>query len=343
MKEISFEDSLKLENKIFIDVRSPGEFANDHIPGSINLPLFDDRERSEIGKIYKMYGRESAIIKGTDFAGVRLTDIVSTIMKYKEKNIIILCARGGMRSGAVASLINSLGINVFKLQRGYRGYRRYVTEKFRDLKLSPVLFVIQGLTGTGKTEIIKSICSSIDLESMAGHRSSIFGGIGLEQNSQKKFESLLLERTARLEDERFIVVEGESRKIGNLHIPPSFYNIMRESPSILITSSMNRRIEIINNEYSQKISSDEVIKIIRSLNAKLGIETVNKMEDLVIKKKFREFIKMLLEKYYDPLYLHKIKKIKYIAEIENRETHKTVQQIIHVIADHLHGNRDKTV
>jgi tRNA 2-selenouridine synthase len=123
MEEISYKDSLAIENRLYIDVRSPGEFSHDSLPGSVNVPLFSNNERSEIGKIYRSLGKETAILKGSEFAGEKLSGIINTILGYREKNLIITCARGGMRSGAVVSLLNSLGINAMKLRNGYGGYR----------------------------------------------------------------------------------------------------------------------------------------------------------------------------------------------------------------------------
>ncbi len=317
MEDISYLESLTLPDRVYIDVRSPVEFADDHIPGSINLPIFDNEERSEIGIIYRMTGSEEAIIKGTEIAGGKLSGIISGLMKFKGKNIVILCFRGGMRSRSVASLARSIGINVYRLSGGYKGYRKYIFDSLKNCDATPPFIILQGLTGTGKTEIIRELPMGIDLENMAGHRSSLFGGIGLNPNSQKKFESLLVNRLAELRESRYIYIEGESKKLGNLHIPENFYDKMAKSSIILIKASMERRIGIILKEYSGNLNIEHVINITKSLKSKIGNILTDHLISLITNGELKEFIKLMLEKYYDPLYKHKLDKMKWIAEYDN--------------------------
>lgn len=335
MKEISYEESLELTDPLYIDVRSPDEFSHDHIPGAINMPIFDNEERSKIGTIYKITGKENAIIKGTEIVSEKIGSIVSDIFQYKDKNIVFVCSRGGMRSRSVAALVSSLGLRVFKLKQGYKEYRRYILERLESIKVKPQLFVLQGLTGSGKTEIIQEIDNSIDLERMAGHRSSLFGGIGLKQNSQKRFESLLNSRIKELENKKYTVIEGESRKIGNLHIPPSLFQQMKNSPVILINTPLDRRIDIIIKEYTKHADSDKIPDIVRSLRSKLGLNKVNTLLELFYKGNLREFTSVLLEKYYDPLYKHSLDNMKFIDLIENKDTGNTIQLIKECITEYL--------
>jgi len=232
MNDITYSESLEIPDRIYIDVRAPIEFAEDHVEGAVNIPLFDDSERREVGTMYRAMGRDSAITRGTAIVGGKLPELVGSFMQYRDRNIVIMCARGGMRSGSLAALLDSLGMPVFRLRDGYKGYRRHVAGQLASILLPAPLFVLQGLTGTGKTEIIRKLPYAIDLEGMAGHRSSVFGGIGIAQKSQKRFESLLCDRIRGLAGAPGIVIEGESRKIGNLHLPPSLYELMRCSPSI---------------------------------------------------------------------------------------------------------------
>jgi len=327
MQEITYEESLKIKNAVYIDVRSPGEFSDDHIPGAVNVPLFDNNERSVVGTIYKLTGKHEAIIKGTEIVGNKLSELISSITAFGDRKIIISCARGGMRSGSIVSLLDSIGMKVYKLINGYKGYRHYISNSFQSVDMNSRLFVLQGFTGSGKTEIIHKISNSIDLEGYAGHRSSIFGAMGLKQNTQKRFESLLNKHLTELESSKYILVEGESRKIGNLHIPPAFFDEMKKSKVILIKTPVQRRAEIIVKEYTRNMDEKSVLDIVATLKSKLGSSTVETLTTLFKSGKILEFTILLLEKYYDPLYRYSIKKLDFIAEFENLDSDVTARQV----------------
>ncbi|MCU0822927.1 MAG: tRNA 2-selenouridine(34) synthase MnmH, partial [Spirochaetes bacterium] len=316
MNDISYEEARALPNPLFIDVRAPVEFEEDHIPGAVNMPLFDNYEREEIGKIYKILGKEDAIVRGSEIAGLKIGDIAADIRKIQGRDIVIYCFRGGMRSTSLVSLLGSLDFHIYRLKDGYKGYRRHLLQQIENLKVKPVLFVLHGLTGAGKTEIIRNIKNSVDLEDFAGHRSSVFGAMGLKKKTQKMFESLLADRLEKLDGVPYIVTEGESRKIGDLHIPEKFLNAMFNSPGILIEASMERRVNIILNEYSPDLDSDEVKKIVNSISGRLGNKNTDLLLELFGKGDLRGFTELLLKKYYDPLYAHTLDKMNFIAKIE---------------------------
>ncbi len=327
MREITYEKAQQLNSPAFIDVRSPGEYLLDHIPGSCNMPIFGDDEREEIGKLYHLLGRDKAITRGSEIVGSKLGEIITSIGKLKDREIVINCYRGGMRSKSLVALLLSLDFNVYKLKDGYKGYRRYVVSRFNEIGIRPPVFVLHGLTGTGKTEIIRRIKNAIDLEKFAGHRSSVFGGIGLKQNTQKFFESLLLERIDSLHDRDYVVMEGESRKIGNLHIPERIVHVIKSSAAILIKASIDRRVEIILNEYAGNMNPGDVIAIVKSLESRIGVKNVNNLIELFEKGNLFEFTRMILEMYYDPLYRHSIRKMKFVAEIENVNTESACREV----------------
>jgi tRNA 2-selenouridine synthase len=335
MEEISYRESLSIQNRIYIDVRSPGEFRLDSLPGSVNIPLFNNNERSEVGKIYRALGKETAIVKGSEFVGEKLGDIVNAILTYKDRNLIITCARGGMRSGAVVSLLNSLGIKAVRLQNGYKSYRNYIVERLNLLEIRPPLFVLHGLTGTGKTEVIRNMDYTLDLEGMAGHRSSIFGGIGLQQKTQKGFESSIIRRIDELDNAPYILLEGESNKIGNLHIPSALFRFMNGAQFILLVADIEQRIDIILKEYSEGLDIDEIKNIIKSLRSKLGSSLIEELNGFLDSHNLRDFIRIMFKEYYDPLYLHKLKQKKYLAEIEFTGTRRAVDQIRESIENQL--------
>lgn len=328
MEEISFEESRKIKNALYVDVRSPIEFEEDHIPGAVNLPIFSDDERKEIGTLYKMAGKSDAIKKGTEVGGRRIVDIINTLSAVREREIIIYCARGGMRSAAVASLVNSLGIRALRIRDGYRSYRKMVMERLSAIEIKPAVFVLQGLTGAGKTEILRFIPESVDLEQMAGHRSSIFGGIGLKQNSQKGFETLLLKRLDELEDSEYVIFEGESKKVGNLHIPENIFIQMRRAPAIFIETPIERRIEIIKREYTGFNEDEKILNTVSSLRSKLGNEKTDMLLELYNRGEIDRFIENLLIDYYDSLYRHTLDRLTYIEEIVNNNSEEASRAVI---------------
>lgn len=331
MREITYERAQQLDSPAFIDVRSPGEYSQDHIPGSLNMPIFGDDEREEIGKIYHLLGRDKAITRGSEIVGGKLGEIVTSIGKLRDREIVINCYRGGMRSKSLVALLLALDFDVYKLKDGYKGYRRYVVSRLNEIMFKPPVFVLHGLTGTGKTEIIRRIESAIDLEELAGHRSSVFGGIGLKQNTQKFFESQLLERIDSLQYRDYVVMEGESRKIGNLHIPERIVHLIKSSAAILIKASIDRRVKIILDEYAGNMDPGDVIAIVKSLESRIGMKNVNNLVALFEKGNLFEFTRLILEKYYDPLYRHSIREMRFIAEVENVDTESACREVEGVI------------
>ncbi|HOO72847.1 MAG TPA: tRNA 2-selenouridine(34) synthase MnmH [Spirochaetota bacterium] len=330
MKMITYTESRGLTDPLYVDVRSPSEYAHDHIPGALNIPIFTDDERREIGTLYRHSGRDEAIVRGTEMGGRKIASIIAEISNYQGRQIVIYCARGGMRSGSVASLISSLGFEVYRLDRGYKGYRHQVLRSLECSDPWPRLIVLQGLTGSGKTEILTRIGPGIDLEGMAGHRSSLFGAIGLKQNSQKMFDSLLASRLDELGNEPFAIIEGESKKIGNCHIPETLYDAMKKSPVIYIDTPMERRIDILIREYTKVRDDEKVISIVKSLRSKLSEKTVAKMIELFTGGDLKAFVELLLLKYYDPLYRYSISRLDFIGTVTNYDSDTAAKQVMEI-------------
>ncbi|HQO39608.1 MAG TPA: tRNA 2-selenouridine(34) synthase MnmH [Spirochaetota bacterium] len=335
MCEITYGESLKLDNPLYIDVRTPAEYCEDHIPGAVNYPIFDNEERKEIGTLYKMVSRDDAVRRGTEIGGKRIGAIIESIMSYRERDIVLYCARGGMRSGAVASLVNSLGVKAWRLKDGYRAYRSFVSGYLDSVEIRPQLFVLQGLTGAGKTEILGFIENSIDLEGMAGHRSSLFGGIGLEQQSQKSFETQLAVRLNELGEKSYTVIEGESKKIGNLHIPENIFRQMRNAPVIYIDTPIERRVAIIKKEYARFNDHERVMEIVLSLTKRLGQKKTDDLAGLYKSGRIDEFIEMLLVEYYDNLYRYTLDRFNYAAVIRNMESESAAAEVLNAVAVYL--------
>lgn len=325
--DISLEELFRLDDPVIIDVRSPSEFFEDHIPGAINVPLFLDDERKAVGTTYKSEGRQRAILQGTEFVGRRLPEIVEPILALKGKTVVLYCFRGGMRSKSVAQLMSSLGMKLYRLKGGYKSYRRHVHSQMQQIECPVPLFVLQGLTGSGKTEILQNMEYAIDLEGMAAHRSSLFGAMGKRPRSQKWFETSLLQRMKELRDAPYAIVEGESRKLGNLHIPDSFFAQMRRSPVILVTTPMDRRVEIILQDYMEKFDLSSTLAILDGMPRGISRQKVQELKDLLTSEQYHDFTAMLLEYYYDPLYSHTLDRLKPVGNFENKNSKDTATEI----------------
>lgn len=227
MNTIRYEDTLKIKEKVYIDVRTPLEFAEDHIGGAVNIPVLSNDERALVGTIYKKESSEKAVDLGIDFFSKRLPEISTTLRKFAGKKIIAYCWRGGMRSRAFVSFLHSLNFDIVQLDGGYKSFRAVVREGLYSFEIKNKLITIYGMTGSGKTEIINKLYpESIDLEGLAQHRSSLFGHVGLNPRSQKVFEHLLYDELIRVEGMPYVFVEGESRRIGNVNIPENFFDKM---------------------------------------------------------------------------------------------------------------------
>jgi len=302
----------------FVDVRSPKEFQEDHIPNAITIPLLSNEERAIVGTIYKKESKEKAVDTGIEFLSKKLPDMLKKYKKLKQP-IILYCFRGGMRSNSISSLLKSLGFDVQVLEGGYKEYRRFVREQLEDLKIKSKLYILYGLTGSGKTEILEQLPNSLDLEGCAQHRGSVFGDINLKPNSQKMFESLLLKRLIELEKEKIIFTEGESRKIGKVQIPIAIWKAIQNAKKIKLINTIEQRVERINNEYCKDIDPNIIAEKLDQIEKYLGKKKVFELKLLLKEKKMKEVIKILLLDYYDKLYAHTIDSKEYEFEIKNKE------------------------
>ena len=299
------EEARVREDVTVVDVRSPGEFAKGAMAAAVNLPLFSDGERSEIGTLYKLLGKEKAIHRGMDLFGARLSDFVASFEPFRNGKLLVYCARGGMRSSAVTGLLSAFGFDARQLPGGYKGFRNHLLSVFVH-GLPPRLIVIHGQTGTGKTRILNRLPNALDLEDCARHRSSVFGAINLEPRTQQQFDAHLLAALGRLDHEQPVWVEGESRKIGAVTMPETLRAAMREAPCVLVTGSLEVRVGRIVEEYA---ATDEAThrqweEALRSLRSTLGKAKVEKLISMVGKNEFHPVVETLLVDYYDPKYQH---------------------------------------
>ena len=313
VEKIKVKDALN-GDFVFVDTRSPKEFAEDCIIGAINIPILDDSERAIVGTIYKQVSTEQAIEKGRAFYEKKIPRITEKIKKYEGRELVVYCWRGGMRSGVMSKLFEELGFNVFQLEGGYKKYREYVRKSLDNFEI-PKFVVLHGLTCSGKTDLINKLDNSIDLEGFAQHRGSLYGSLGLVPNSQKKFDSLLLKRLNDLGQEKFIYVEGESRRIGDLMIPENFWKAMGKGIHVYVKRDLDIRAKECVREYFTSENISKIKKITLGLQKVISKKNKEEIVKLIDGGKYIEAAKILLVKYYDELYEHSLKKIKYDFEI----------------------------
>jgi tRNA 2-selenouridine synthase len=294
-----------------LDVRSPGEYAHAHIPGAYNLPLFSDEERAVVGTHYKQKSREIAIKTGLDFFGPKMRQMVEaaeSILKNHvpintEKKLLVHCWRGGMRSAAVAWLLDLYGFEVYTLNGGYKKYRQLVLQQFE--KEYPFR-VLGGYTGSGKTYVLEALQKKgepvIHLEDIAKHKGSAFGAIGMPiQPSQEMFENLLAEALLNNEHKNHIWVEDESQRIGLVNIPVNLWHFMRRCPVYFLDIPFEERLKHITEEYGV-LNREKVGAAIVRIGKRLGpLETKTALQFLA-EENITDCFSILL-KYYDKWYL----------------------------------------
>jgi len=293
-----------------IDVRSPSEFSQGHIPGAINTPLFGDAERKIVGTTYKQVNKEAAMYAGLEFAGKKLVKLAKEGEKIAGKNKILLvyCWRGGMRSKSMVWLFETLGLTCFLLEGGYKSYRRFVREEFsKSLKLN----VIGGCTGSGKTDILRHLKEKgeqvIDLEGQAHHKGSAFGALGeSNQPSTEQFENELCEKLSTLDRSRKVWIEDESRNVGKCVIPGELYTRMRESEMIFLDIPREKRANYLVKHYAE-YKPDALKACVLKIQKKLGGDRTKEAIESIDKEDFYKTA-MLTLYYYDKAYMHSLDK-----------------------------------
>lgn len=308
-RDINIEDALNLKDAYFVDVRSPGEYQEACIPGAVNVPLLDDEERRITGILYRQESPEKARTEALSRVLPKLPGLVEKFRDLSgEKPVILYCWRGGMRSSSLASFLDIMGVPVRRLTGGFKAYRRYVNN-YLSQELKQRVIVIHGLTGVGKTEVIQLLqdmdVAAVDLEQLASNRGSVFGNVGMDsQPSQKMFEGLLAGELKKYEPYGYVVVEGESRRIGRLILPERLFGAMNAGVSILLYCSMDKRIERIKRIYTE--GPDENIKplqkSVEALRKRLGNSKVDQLQEMIRDRNYDEAVRILLADYYDPLY-----------------------------------------
>lgn len=296
-----------------IDVRSESEFAEDHLPGAINLPVLDDVERAKVGTIYKQVSPFEARKVGAAIVAKNIAVHLDSHFATKEKNYhpLVYCWRGGQRSNSIALVLNQIGWQATVLQGGYKTYRTYVREQLEQLPEKFTYQVLSGLTGSGKTHILRQLAKRgvqvLDLENLANHRGSLLGqeweGQLSPQPSQKGFESLLMQSLQGFDVSKQVWVEAESNKIGQVYLPPSLWQKMKQASCVEVELPIAARIEWLLQEYPHLVTHPDILKRkLEHLKSRYGREKIEEWYCLIDAGKWEALVGDLLNSHYDPAY-----------------------------------------
>jgi tRNA 2-selenouridine synthase len=310
LEKIDIEDFLDLAEHIpVIDVRSPLEFLAGHIPGAVNIPLFNDIEREAVGIRYKKEGRIPAIIEGLKQTGPEMfLKLEQALHAAKNGKLLVHCWRGGMRSEAMAWLFSLGSIKTEVLDGGYKSYRKFIFEKLSEKRK---MIVLGGMTGSSKTHILRYLkeCGHqiIDLEGLANHKGSAFGSLGQPpQPSTEQFANILYNETKKLNINFPVWVEDESRNIGSVFIPDCFYLNMQERPVIVLMMDIKTRLPRLMEEYAT-YPVEKLKESIFRISKRLGGDNTRNAINAVESGDFARAIEITLC-YYDKAYLFGLKK-----------------------------------
>jgi tRNA 2-selenouridine synthase len=305
-----------------IDVRSPAEYAEDHIPGAISAPVLDDAERAEVGSLYKQVSAFDAKKLGASLVARNVAGHVQSLFKDKPKDWhpLVYCWRGGKRSGAMAHILREIGWDAETLEGGYKAYRRFVVSQLQSLPQGLDFRVIHGPTGSGKSRLLAALKRAgtqvLDLEDLAAHRGSVLGHLpDRPQPSQKMFESLLLQELSNLAPGKPVFVEGESKKIGELQVPDALMERMRASPCILLETDLDTRVELLMDEYRHFLQDKKTLDA--QLDCLVGLHGRSRIAEWKSIGDWRELVRRLLVEHYDPAYRNSSKRnFAYLADAQ---------------------------
>lgn len=286
-----------------LDVRSESEFAKGHVPGAINIPILNDAERKIVGTLYKQHGPKAAIKEGIKLVGPRLHDIIEQAELISAgQEVLVHCWRGGMRSNNFCWLISRLGINAKPLQGGYKAYRAEVLKSFEnDFKF----MVVSGSTGSGKTEILQALKKQgeqiICLETLANHKGSAFGGLGLgEQPTTEQFENNLYEEILKLDLNKRIWIEDESIAIGKIFLPQPLWKQLRSSPLVKVNVPVDVRVKRLVADYGD-VNTTDLLEATQKITTKLGGQHFKAAKESLLQNDLSTTASILLT-YYDKAY-----------------------------------------
>jgi tRNA 2-selenouridine synthase len=295
-----------------IDARSPAEFAEDHLPGAVNWPVLDDDERRDVGTEYKQVSAFDARKTGAAMVAARIGELLQAHVQDKPRDWqpLVYCWRGGKRSGTLAWFLDQIGFRTTLLHGGYKAFREQVRGQLDSLPLKFSFTVIAGRTGSGKTRLLGALANAgaqaLDLEALAKHRGSVLGGLPFEpQPTQRAFETQLWQQLSRFDPARPVFVESESRKIGQLQVPTTLLERMRnEGRVLMLTMPDEARVQLLLEEYgffAQQV--DRFCGHLETLIELRGRERVARWQGLAREGEWAQVFAELMRDHYDPMYL----------------------------------------
>ncbi len=295
-------------------MRSPAEFADDHMPGALNLPVLDDAERAEVGTMYVQVSAFDARKVGAAIVARNIARIVATHCRTSRANWapLVYCWRGGQRSRALTHVLTEIGWRAVQLDGGYRAYRRHVVATLGAAAQRFDYRVVCGLTGAGKSRLLAALgaagAQTLDLEGLARHRGSLLGDLpGDPQPSQKWFESQLVDALAALDPARPVFVESESRKIGDVQLPDALLASMRGSSCVRLDTPTPLRVAMLMREYAHFLAApDALAERLAHLAPVHGNKAIERWRDAAARGEFDALVAELLERHYDPMYAQSI-------------------------------------
>lgn len=308
MTALKLHDFLSMPGTI-LDVRSPAEFSQGRIPGSISFPLFSNEERALIGTLYKQQGKDQAVHKGLEIVGPKLAEFVTQARQSVKGVAKVHCWRGGMRSASLAWLLNTAGVEAVTLAGGYKSYRRWALSLLDTCH--PNICLIGGLTGSGKTRKLHMLRDQgeqiLDLEALACHRGSSFGSLGQShQPTNEQFENEIALELSKMDPSRTLWIEDESRMIGRCKVPDTLFSQMRSSPLYIIDCPLEERLHHLMQDYTSE-SKDSLIECTRRLQNRIGGAKTEEIVKLIENDNLADAIKETLT-YYDKAYKFSLSK-----------------------------------
>ncbi|NMO96515.1 tRNA 2-selenouridine(34) synthase MnmH [Paenibacillus lemnae] len=290
-----------------IDVRSPSEYRDSTIPGSLNIPVFNDEERAEIGTLYKQVSVEAAKERGLEIMSAKLPSFIRQF-KEIEGDKAVFCWRGGMRSRTAATVLSLMDIHVKRIQGGIKAYRKLVVDTLAHTRMDMEAVVLHGFTGTGKTEILQQLKSEgypvLDLEKLSGHRGSIFGHIGLPSHNQKTFDAHFYESLRELSHSPYVLLEAESKRIGKVVLPEFLMEKKEGGTAIILQLPMEQRVAQILKDYHPEQHKEACIQAFQRIKERIHTPVAAEIANCLKEDSFAEAVRLLLVHYYDPKYDH---------------------------------------
>ena len=296
-----------------VDVRSPSEFALDHLPGAVNCPVLDDEERATVGTMHKVDSAFAAKRFGAALVARNIARHLEGELAGKPRHWrpLVYCWRGGQRSGAMVHVLTAIGWPARQLEGGYRAFRRHVVAELEQLPQRLRMRIVCGPTGSGKSRLLRHLAACgaqvLDLEEIARHRGSVLGALPQPQPSQKNFETQLWSALHAFDPRRPVFVESESRKVGQLRLPDALIEHMRASECVQLQLPTEARVRLLRDEYAHfEADGAALMRQLDCLAGLHGRERVDAWKALACGHRWEEMVRRLLEEHYDPAYQRSI-------------------------------------